>query len=69
MTSRAKSNSPPSRVEISLSNNAMMSNTALATRKNFVETELTKGVEWCALRDLNVELQIIPQAIISYHQR
>ena len=43
----------------------MMSNTALAMRKNFMETELTKGVEWCALRDLNVELQIIPQAIIS----
>ena len=65
MTSRAKSSSPRSRVEISLSDKAMMSNTALlAMRKKYMQTELTKVVEWCALRDLNVELQIIPQAII-----
>ena len=66
MTSRAKSSSPRSRGEISLSDKAMMSNTALlALTKEYMQTKLIEAVEWCVLRDLNVELKINPEAIIT----
>ena len=60
MTSRTKSTSPSACVENSLSDNAAMNTSSIGMRRQMSKTfTKTKVVEWCALRDLNVESQRI----------